>query len=163
MHLSMRVTAPVASMPDITYITGLSVITTDGEGQEHSIVISVKDPHSLESACPVEGSPCLADGALSVTLDGEEKLFAPGTVALGEAVTVSAANLPGACRSFGFEQYWEKKMLEYAGMHGRRLATEQSMAEWILGVSTSYAFTFAGGRASFWWSSPPVRSVYICY
>ncbi|CAM9110183.1 unnamed protein product [Ectocarpus fasciculatus] len=137
MHLSMRVTAPVASMPDITYITGLSVITTDGEGQEHSIVISVKDPHSLESACPVEGSPCLADGALSVTLDGEEKLFAPGTVALGEAVTVSAANLPGACRSFGFEQYWEKKMLEYAGMHGRRLATEQSMAEWILGDPTA--------------------------
>lgn len=48
-------------------------------------------------------SPCLAEGALSVLLDGEERLFTPGSVSLGEQVMVSAANLPGACRSFGFE------------------------------------------------------------
>lgn len=36
------VTSPVPELPEITYITGVSVLTKDGEGQEHSIVITVK-------------------------------------------------------------------------------------------------------------------------
>lgn len=90
-------------MPEITYITGLSVLTTDAEGAQHDIVINVKDPHSLESSCPEGVSPCLADGSLSVYLDGKEELLAPGTVSVGRQVAVSAVNLPGECRSFGFE------------------------------------------------------------
>lgn len=93
------------SLPEITYITGLSVLTSDAEGSEHDIVIQVKDPHRLDSACPGRVSPCLADGSLSVLLDGTEELRAPGTVSLGKDVVVSAANLPGACRSFGFETW----------------------------------------------------------
>lgn len=109
MHLNMRVTSPVPDLPDITYITGLSVLTTDGKGVEHSIIITVKDPHSLESSCLVaeDGSvpPCLADNALSVVLDGEEgALTAPGTAVLAPDVMVDVVNLPGACRSFGFEK-----------------------------------------------------------
>ena len=83
---------------------GLSVLTADADGFDHSIVIETKDPHSLASSCPAGVSPCLADGSLRVLLDGEETLLAPGTVALGSDVEVSAVNLPGACRSFGFEK-----------------------------------------------------------
>lgn len=86
---------------------GLSVLTTDADGFDHSIVIEAKDPHNLASSCPAAGvSPptCLADGSLRVLLDGEEGLLAPGAVSLSPDVQVSAANLPGACRSFGFEK-----------------------------------------------------------
>ncbi|CAB1100369.1 unnamed protein product [Ectocarpus sp. CCAP 1310/34] len=137
MHLNMRVTAPVSSRPDITYITGLSLITTDDDGQEHSIIISVKDPHSLDSDCPPGVSPCLADGSLIVVLDGNETLLAPGAIELAPDVKVSAVNIPGACRSFGFEKYWERKKLEYAQAGGRRLDVQQSMGEWILGDPTA--------------------------
>ena len=104
MQVSMRVTTPVPSLPEITYITGLSVLTTDVDGSEHDIAIQVKDPYNLESSCQEGVAPCLADGSLNVVLDGEEALLAPGTVSLGSAVAVSAVNLPGACRSFGFDK-----------------------------------------------------------
>lgn len=102
MHVNMRVTTPVPDRPEITYITGISVLTTDSEGLEHSIVITVKDPHSLESACATaedgKASPCLADGALNVMLDGQEGLVAPGSATLAPDVVGEAVNLPGACR-----------------------------------------------------------------
>eukprot|EP00752_Nemacystus_decipiens_P014855 g13226.t1 len=137
MHLNMRITTPVPSVPEITYITGLSVFTTDAEGFDHSIVIEVTNPHSLESACSAGVSPCLADGALSVFIDGSEELVQPGTVSVAQGVTVSAVNLPGECRSFGFEKYWERKRLEYAQATGRRLLVEQPMGEWVLGDPTA--------------------------
>lgn len=104
-----RVTSPVPELPQITYITGLSVSTTDNDGVDHTIVITVKHPHMLESSCPGGVFPCLADGSLDVVLDGHEELKAPGSVVLGRDVLISAANLPGECRSFGFENYWERK------------------------------------------------------
>ena len=104
MHLNMRVTSPVLSVPQITYITGLSMITTDTQGVDHTIEIFVNDPHNLQSACPAGASPCLADGALTVKLDGRDSLVAPGEVTLGPGVAISAVNLPGACRTFGFEK-----------------------------------------------------------
>lgn len=91
-------------LPTPSCRAGLSVLTADADGFDHSIVIEVDEPHSLDSACPAGVSPCLADGALRVTLDGEEALLAPGTVFLGQDVQVSAVNLPGQCRSFGFEK-----------------------------------------------------------
>ncbi|CAM9189371.1 unnamed protein product [Ectocarpus sp. 12 AP-2014] len=51
---------------------------------------------------------------------------------------VSAVNLPGACRSFGFEKYWERKKLEYAQAGDRRLSDkDQDMGDWILGDPTA--------------------------
>lgn len=143
-------TSPLPEVPIITYITGLAVMTTDSHGVSHSIVVTVKDPHSLESSCPAgDTSPCLADGALRVMLDGEEALLGPGSVVLGEDVVVSAVNLPGPCRTFGFEQYWERKKLENA-LHGRRLKNEQqSMGEWILGVRKRL-LELPLGRGSIW-------------
>ncbi|CAM9891998.1 unnamed protein product [Scytosiphon promiscuus] len=139
-HLNMRVTSPVPSLPEITYITGVSLLTTDQDGLDHTIVIQVADPHSLESSCPVGISPCLGEGALSVEIDGVEALLTPGTVTLGPGVALSAINVPGACRSFGFEKYWERKKAEYAQAGGRRLTNDgmtlQSMAEWIVADPT---------------------------
>lgn len=137
MHLNMRVTTPLPSQPEITYITGLSVVTTDSEGLDHSIVVEVADPYSLESACPAGVAPCLADGALRVTIDGSEELLQPGHVPVAAGVSVSAVNLPGGCRSFGFEKYWEQKTQEYALASGRRLAAEQGMGEWVLDDPTA--------------------------
>ncbi|CAM9817823.1 unnamed protein product [Ectocarpus sp. 6 AP-2014] len=139
LEVNMRVTSPVPAEPEITYITGLGIKTVDNEGLDHSIVITVTDPHSLDSACPVEGSTCLADGALTVELDGEVALLSPGEVELGPNVAISAVNLPGACRSFGFEEYWERKKAEYA-TSGRRLnnlSQMQEMSDWILGDPTA--------------------------
>lgn len=68
------------------------------------IVTLVTNPHSLDNNCPVGVSPCLAEGALSVELDRQPALVAPGEVSLGPGVAISAVNLPGACRSFGFEK-----------------------------------------------------------
>ncbi|CAM9895562.1 unnamed protein product, partial [Ectocarpus sp. 13 AM-2016] len=45
-HLHMRVTSPVPSVPEITYITGISIKTTDANNVDHTILISVTNPHS---------------------------------------------------------------------------------------------------------------------
>lgn len=138
MHVNMRVTSPVPSLPKITYITGLSVITADDDGLLHTVVITVKDPHNLNSGCPGGVSPCLADGSLSVVLDGRETLREPGSVMLGPDVEVFAVNLPGECRSFGFEKYWEREKREYAlQADHRRLGESVDMGEWILGDPTA--------------------------
>eukprot|EP00903_Cladosiphon_okamuranus_P020829 g19129.t1 len=137
MHINMRVSTPLPELPTITYITGLSVVATDSNNVDHSIVIQVKDPSSLDSACPAGVSPCLANGALSVLLDETEALLSPGSVNTAPGVAVSAVNLPGACRTFGFEHYWERKQEEYAQL-GRRLdESSQTMAEWVLGDPTA--------------------------
>lgn len=137
MHLNMRVTAPIPSLPVITYITGLSLLTKDDDGVDHTIVITVKDPHSLESVCPENVQPCLADGSLNVVIDGDEVLIAPGTVKFGPGMQVTAVNIPGECRSFGYETYWERKKLEYAQSGRRLLAEALSIGEWILADPTA--------------------------
>eukprot|EP00752_Nemacystus_decipiens_P018442 g16533.t1 len=140
LQINMRVTSPVPDLPEITYITGISVMTTGEDGLQHTIIIQVTDPYSLDSACPMGVSPCLADGALTVEIDGEESLLAPGAVSLAPDVAISAVNLPGGCRSFGFEKYWERKRLEYAQVGGRKLgvaAGVEAMADWILGDPTA--------------------------
>ena len=139
-HLNMRITSPVPSVPEITYITGLSIVTTDSEGFEHTIVVSVINPRSLESSCPVGTYPCLADGALHVTVDGEEVLLSPGEVTVAPDVSIAGVNLPGSCRSFGFEKYWEKKKLERISHSGRRLSlknTMHDMSDWVLSDPTA--------------------------
>lgn len=98
LQLNMRVTSPVPSMPEITYITGISVMATDTDGLEHTIAIQVTDPSSLDSSCPVGVSPCLANGALTVDVDGREVLLSPGSVSVGPDMAIAAVNLPGACR-----------------------------------------------------------------
>ena len=140
MHLNMRVTSPVPSLPNITYITGISIMTKDADGMDHSIVIYVADPHSLESSCSVGMSQCLADGALRVVVDGADVLRAPGLAMVAPGVAIAAVNLPGECRSFGFEKYWERKKLENRSQSRRSLnviKTLQDMSDWVLSDPTA--------------------------
>ena len=153
LHLNMRVTAPVPDVPEITYITGISLLTIGTDGVERSIAISVNSPHNMDSACPTGMPTCLADGALTVIIDGKDALASPGTAVAGPGVEVSAVNLPGACRSFGFEKYWERKRLEqvrvgqadgYELQNVAELVADASqapasraMGEWVLGDPTA--------------------------
>ena len=140
MHLNMRVTAPVPSLPEITYITGISVSTIDADGVDDSIVVSVKEPHRMQSDCPVGTISCLAEGALHVVVDGEEVMVAPGEVRIAPDTAIAAVNLPGACRSFGFEQYWERKKLEYLSLPDRKLnllSGMQDMSDWVVADPTA--------------------------
>lgn len=98
LRMNMRVTSPVSDVPQITYITGISVMTADADAVNHTIVIGVVDPYTLDASCPAGVSPCLAEGSLSVQVDGEAVLVAPGTVTLASDVAVSAVNLPEPCR-----------------------------------------------------------------
>lgn len=67
--INMRITAPVPDSPEITYITGVGLTLCDDGGERHTVEITVNDSRDLETRCPDE-SPCLANGALIVTLDG---------------------------------------------------------------------------------------------
>lgn len=45
-HLNMRVTSPDTAVPQITYITGVSLLTIDTDGTSHTIVIEVSSNDS---------------------------------------------------------------------------------------------------------------------
>ncbi|CAM9539156.1 unnamed protein product, partial [Ectocarpus sp. 8 AP-2014] len=115
-----RLTSEFSSFCFSLVRTGMSILVTDAGSVHHTVVIQVREPHNLYSSCP--------DDSLSVFLDREENLLAPGTVFPGQDLQASAANLPGACRSFAFEKgrgiwYWERKRLESA-RYGRSLGTD---------------------------------------
>ena len=138
MHLNIRATAPIAGVPTITYITGISLLATDFDGTEHSIAISVKDPHRMDSTCHDETTPCLADASLNVVINGEEALVAHGTVTVGPGVRVTAVNIPGECRSSGLETYWEAKQQQQGPAEvARKLRERMSMEDWILADPTA--------------------------
>ena len=159
MHLNMRVTTTVPDLPEITYITGISLITGDADGIEHSIAVSVNDPHSLDSSCPPRMSTCLADGALNVVIDGESALATPGTAVPGPGVSISAVNLPGACRSFGYEKYWERKMLEHVRVGGENGFELQNLAKLITDDSLS---TFDQGMSNWILGDPTATNMMEC-
>lgn len=132
-HVNMRVTAPIVGLPVVTYITGISVQTEDYDGVGHSIVVFVSDHSVLDSRCPADGQPCLGDGALTVLLDGVS-VTTPGEKKLGPGVSFAAANIPGECRPFGFERYWQQKVREaelLAIEARRRLSAAPTMDRWI--------------------------------
>ncbi|CAN0225392.1 unnamed protein product, partial [Ectocarpus sp. 12 AP-2014] len=99
LHVNVRLTAPLPEeFPDRQLVTGLSIIS---EG--HSLVLEVTNPYStdMSDGCP-DGipTPCLANGGLSVTVDGEKNagLLHPtrGEILPG-GIQVSADNLPVQC------------------------------------------------------------------
>lgn len=94
------------------------MITTDVQGVDHTIEITVNDRHNMDSACPEDTFPCLADGALAVKLDGQESLASPGEVNLGPGVAISAVNLPSVCRSFWVREVsaFEEKSVNLDGV-----------------------------------------------
>lgn len=133
----MEVHAPVPDLPEITYITGIALTAQDTDGTSHTIHIRVDNPSDFveHHECPTP-EPCLAEGVLTVLIDGQPML-GPGVVNLGNGVAVGAVNIPGECRPFGFEQYWARKVRQAeveATADGRRLSTWfRDMNEWIRG------------------------------
>lgn len=73
MEMNMRITQPVPEVPEVTYITGLGLSVLGADDEVHTFEITINDPHNLETECS-EGSdgPCLADGALTILVDGKE-------------------------------------------------------------------------------------------
>lgn len=136
--LTMKVHAPVPTVSQITYIVGFALKANDLNGVPHTVEVRTNHPENFnaQTQCPGgENEPCLADGALTVLLDGKP-MTRPGMQTLAPGLIVGAVNLPGECRPFGFENYWAKKVHEAemtAAVAGRRLeVSSMSMDDWVL-------------------------------
>ena len=68
LQINVRTTAPSPTdFPDRQFITGVAILS-----HGHSLIIEVKDPYTVKTpGCSGDVSPCLADGGLSVSVDGE--------------------------------------------------------------------------------------------
>ncbi|CAM9752627.1 unnamed protein product, partial [Choristocarpus tenellus] len=100
-----------------------------------TVEILVNDTTNIQTFCG-HGKSCLADGALTVRLNGIE-VTAPAHYFVGNGMEVSTANLPGECRPFGFEKYWQRKVHEaelatQSEQSSRALRDVKDMDEWIL-------------------------------
>lgn len=139
-QINARVTAPMPEdFPTRQLVTGVSLVTANG----HTLTVEVKDPYTTTTDGCSTSSPCLADGALRILVDGEEsyELQAPGEgIALPGGVIVSAANLPAECRAFGGSRIWAA---EYAALQGGKTATgrrsllaQMPFVDWLLEADT---------------------------
>lgn len=78
-QIAVHVTAPLPEeFPGRQLITGVSLVSAGG----HSLVIEANNPYTTETAgCPPDRIvPCLAEGSLRITVDGEQtdSLVSPG-------------------------------------------------------------------------------------
>lgn len=134
LQVNVRPTGPLPEkFPERQYLTGIAVLS-----RGHSLAIEVKDPYSIStSGCPANVSPCLADGALRISVDGEEEedLLA---VTMGEQVTddiyLSASNLPTECREFGGGHAWAN-MLSKRLKGQRYLPGQEKFEDWVVASS----------------------------
>ncbi|CAM9328277.1 unnamed protein product [Ectocarpus sp. 12 AP-2014] len=135
LNVNVRLTAPLPEeFPDRQLVTGLSVMAGG-----HSLVIEVTNPYDTDKAggCP-DGAPapCLANGGLSVTVDGEKEaddsplLHTIRDETLPGGIQVSAANLPVQCWQFGGDKIWARHYAET--MEGRRHLLSETFEEWVL-------------------------------
>ena len=131
LQINVRTTAPLPNdFPDRQFITGMAVLS-----QGHSLVVEVKEPYSVDTqGCSGDVSPCLADGGLSVSVDGElvEYLTGPSNdVRLPGGIKVSSSNLPPACREFGGRKVWARMQKDM--LRGRRqLSATKTFEDWML-------------------------------
>lgn len=81
MGMNMRITASNPRVSNQSYITGLGVCLMGSDGEPHTVVAAVKNPYAAgqPTSCP-DGlvNPCLAVGALRLTLLTGNTLFCPG-------------------------------------------------------------------------------------
>ena len=115
--------------PHRQLVTAISVISGG-----HSLGIEVKDPYStVTRGCPSDISPCLADGGVSITVDGQviDGLLTPTReVNVVDGIWVSASNLPVECRQFGADKIWARMYEEF--LQGRRTLAAETFEEWLL-------------------------------
>ena len=134
LQINVRATAPLPNdFPDRQFITGMAVLS-----QGHSLVVEVKEPYSVDTpGCSKDVFPCLADGGLSVSIDGELVEFLTGPandVHLPGGIEVSSSNLPLECREFGGRKVWARMQKEM--MRGRRqLSATKTFEDWVMSFS----------------------------
>ena len=131
-QVNVRLTAPQPEdFPDRQLVTGLSVIS-----DENSLVVEVKDPYTtVTGGCSGEQPVCLANGGLSVSVNGQEagQLLLPTRDAyVADGIHMSASNLPVECRQFGGDKLWA---LMYAKMlQDERELQADTFEDWVLSV-----------------------------
>ena len=131
LQINVRTTAPLPNdFPDRQFITGVAILS-----QEHSLVVEVKEPHTIDTqGCASDVSPCLADGGLVVSVDGELVDFLTGPtndVKLPGGIELSSSNLPPACREFGGRKVWARAQKDM--LRGRRqLTIAKTFEDWML-------------------------------
>lgn len=142
-QVNVRITAPMPKeFPDRQLVSAVSIIT-----QGHSLVVEVKNPYTIETGpCTVgdHGLPCLANGALQLSLDGEtlSELQYPGEVNdLPGDMTIFAANLPAECQPFGGDRIWAAQYAEIMRAAHRSLRSI-NFSNWILEADTLAAPTW---------------------
>lgn len=119
--------------PDHHLITGIALIS-DGR---HFVIIEVADPLDLSPSCMVgpQGEPCSADGALHVTVDGQDVLQRPGTFRFDGEIDITAANLLLECQRFSKNRMWVEmpKAQKLMCPESRTLRrTTISLTDWLL-------------------------------
>lgn len=137
LQINVRPTGPLPEdFPERQYLTGVSVLSGG-----HSLVVEVKDPYSVATnGCPYGISPCLADGALRIIVDGKEAkdlLAVTRDVRVTEGIYLSAANLPAECREFGGTQAWARIYREI--LSGQRELEDQTFEDWVISSSHNAA------------------------
>ena len=145
LQINVRTTSPLSKdFPDRQFITGMAVLS-----QGHSLVVQVKEPYTVDTqGCSGDVSPCLADGGLSVSVDGEPVDYLAGPsndVHLSGGIELSSSNLPPACREFGGRKVWARMQKDM--LRGRRqLSAAKTFEDWMLGfahmVSPEFCATF---------------------
>eukprot|EP00903_Cladosiphon_okamuranus_P014901 g13798.t1 len=132
LDINLRLTAPLPDeFPDRQLITGLSVLS---EGR--SLVIEVENPYTIDTdGCPEGVSPCLANGGLSIIVDGQKAdellRFSTQVPVADGAISLSASNLPVECRQFGGDKIWASMYEEMVEVR-RQLLSAESLEDWIL-------------------------------
>ncbi|CAN0436789.1 unnamed protein product [Ectocarpus sp. 12 AP-2014] len=132
LNVNVRVTAPLPDeFPDRQLMTSLAVLS-----KGHSVVIEVEHPYTIDTGgCPEGVSPCLANGGLRITVDGQrvdELLrFSRHVPVADGAISVSASNLPVECRQFGGHKTWGRVYQEMLESR-RKLFGGESLEDWIL-------------------------------
>lgn len=145
-QINVRLTAPMKEeFPDRQLVSAISLLT----GDDHSLVVEVKDPYHTETdGCPEDWSvPCLAEGGVRILIDGEESdaMQTPSdSVHLPGGVVISAANLLPECRPFGGDRIWAAQYDEMLAGHRSLRATTPVMTftDWVLEGDTLAAPTW---------------------
>lgn len=132
LQINVRTTAPSPiDFPDRQFITGVAILS-----HGHSLIVEVEDPYTTETpGCSGDVSPCLADGGLSVSVDGELVDYLNGptnTAHLPGDIELSSSNLPLECREFGGRKVWARMQKNMLRGHRQLVVSSNTFKDWVL-------------------------------
>ncbi|CAM9544860.1 unnamed protein product, partial [Laminaria digitata] len=149
LQMNLRVTSHLpATFPERQLVTGVALVTEGG----HTITVDIVDPLDLAPTCQQTAdavsagstsAPCLVNGGLRVTVDGQEEVPGAGEHHFDGGIHITAVNLPLECQRFGDYLMWgdlgEEQKLMHAGRKLRSTNTVTSIFEWLLADSVMIA------------------------